>query len=111
MNRINRATVTVGVIAILAGLLTVCAVRHHFCSQQPTTAGSDCYDCRKKRPGLAAPAGQQAQACTAPRNVPTLAPRQTPSSSLAAGTQVERDPRGQVVYVRVEAEQAGPQRN
>ncbi len=111
MNRINRGTVTIGVIAILAGLLTVCAARHHFCSQQPTTAGSDCDDCQKKQPGPAAPAVQQAHAGTAPRNVPTLAPPQTASSSLAAETRVEREPHGQVIYVRVEAEQAGPQRH
>ena len=128
MKRISPGTVTIGVIAILFGLLTAYAVRHYFgrppmpgpkrqmatvvvpvSSPQPTSAAPGCKDCQKKQraPG---PAAQQIQPGTAARNVPTLAPPQD-GSSLAAGGWFERGPRGQVIYVQVEAEAATPQRN
>jgi hypothetical protein len=57
-----------------------------------------CKDCQKKQPGTAA------------GNVPTLAPPQS-TTSLAAGGQLQRGPRGQVIYVQVEADAAGPASN
>lgn len=68
-------------------------------SQGSTSTGSGCKDCQKRpHPGTAA------------RKVPTLAPPQG-ATSLAAGGRFEQGPRGQVIYVQVEAEGAGPERN
>ena len=104
MKRIHTGTATLGAIAVLFGLLW---------------SGVVCY--RLDSPSKSSPAaetstvvpnasGQQEPRAAATENVPTLnAPTLAPpQETLAAeGPRYERRPRGQVVYIRVEASGIG----
>jgi Flp pilus assembly protein CpaB len=59
--------------------------------------------------GVSLPADQSPPGRAA-ENVPTLAPPQS-TASLAAGSQFRQGPRGQVIYVQVEAEGIGQAEN
>ena len=117
MKRISPGPVTVGVIAILSGLLTAYAACHYFgtpavpaSSQQPTPAVLGCKNCKKNQCPQVPAAAEPIPPVTAAATIPTLAPPQD-TTSLAAGGRFEQGPRGHVVYVQVEAEGAGSQNN
>jgi Flp pilus assembly protein CpaB len=134
MKRIHPGAVTAGVVTALFGLLTACVLRH-YCSG-PTFKGPKGQTATVVTPKVNLPrsnpiqgkdlertavpiedlpegvvrrnsrAAGQTRPSMAARQVPTLAPPQDPPS--LPGDRVVQGPRGQVVFVRVEAEGVSP---
>lgn len=142
MKRISPGTVTVGVFAILFGLVAAYVVRHYLDGPaappgyravtlqvdansalngmiQPESHVDVTLTVKGERvresleATVASGAGEPAPAVrisAASGNVPTLAPPQD-MPHPAAEPRFDRQPRGQVVYVQVEAEGAGGEKN
>jgi pilus assembly protein CpaB len=75
-------------------------------SGSATPGGSGCKECEKKQGHPAPSAAGQIPPSASAQDGPTPAPPQ-PTPSLAAGSPFQQGQRGQVIYVRAEAEGAG----
>ncbi len=110
MKRVRAGTLTVGMTAILFGLLTACVLRHYFGPPTPVVPKS-AQDCSPSAAGGEDRPPELSRPSTAAgQGVPTLAPPRE-RQDLAAGGRLEPAPHGQVILVHVEAQQADPKRN